>query len=1094
MKQDAPNSSLSHGLVFIALIAMASFVAADDTVWVRIHHDASHPAVQAAARLAPLRDYDGFQWGSMPESMVRNLERDNIRITIIPNPFELALGGERFDPAERSERGLAYQAEPEGDWHLIQFDGPIRAEWMQALTRSGVHVVQPLHPFSFLVWADSSRINAARALSQVRFAGAMQPEWKQQPGRSVSRSLNTRTMALISAHADLADIRYRLEQFGEVHTLAPYNRHFRIVYMDVAPDHYQHISEIPAVYTIQQIPPEAGPRGEMSNQSIAGGIDGGGNIFPGYGNWLATAGFDGSGILVGVVDGGIRESHQDLVGSTAPCVASGDFPTSCTTANSNHGSHVAGAIAGTAASGATDSAGFLRGQGTAPGAQVIQQRYASFLDSSDTENGFMVPDGMLKIFRESALSGALLANNSWGPTGSPQGYDIPTQQIDFITRDADPFTPGHQPILPIWAIMNGNGDSGGACAPSSLGSPDEAKNHFAVGSTSLQTTGGAQVQNIFRISNNSAHGPACDGRRVPHIVAPGCRTDSICAGGIGTCTSDSAYGLACGTSMAAPVVSGAIAVWAEKYLAEHGVYPSPALAKSVFTAAAHNLVGNPNADGVTMDHRPDRFQGYGRIDLDFVMYPGLEVFTFDQAHVFSQSGQDWQLELAADNANEPMRIMLAWTDAPGHGLGGETPAWVNNLDLLVEAEGENYLGNVIGDDGWSNPGGVADDRNNLEAVYLSPTQHGGNITLKVLASDIAGDALDPWNPLMTSQDFALACYNCVPAESTFTLDVQPDRLEACIPPTDPIQLETTVEIGTIGNPDDPVQLTSGGEPGGVTSAINPVSVSAPAQAIWSLTVGPSAQAGQSTATLTADDTTRALQRSLLLTLHARPDVPGLQEPQDGAENVDLLPLFVWQPVEDTLEYRVQIASDADFTQLVADEALATGTFLPDAPLETDTEHYWRVQGINDCGSGQWSEIAAFTTQADAIIALSTDSMQLTLHEGGSDSKMIEIGNLGTDPLEWMVMTDEPGGAEGSGMLSDCADSLPQPAWIETSPIQGVVDAGDNETVAVLFDAGDLVPGEYLTHICFESNDVETPVVSLEVTLSVSKLFSDRFEE
>ena len=1088
MQKHALGRFLTHSLVFTAALVLTCSVMADATVWVRIHHEATHPAVQAAARMAPLHDYGGFQWGAMPESMARNLERDNLRISILDNPFELVLGGKRFDPADRFEREPAYLAAPGGDWHLIQFDGPIRAEWLRALDLSGVEVVQALHPFSYLVWADSPRINAARALSHVRFAGAMQPEWKQPSSRSVSPGSNTRTMALISAHADLDDVQHRLEQLGEVHTLAPYNRHFRIAYMDVAPDHYQQISEIPAIYTIQQVLPEAGLRGEMSNQSITGGIDGNGTIVPGYDSWLESTQFDGNGILVGVVDGGIRESHQDLIGNTAPCVASGESPTSCTTANSNHGTHVAGAIAGHADSGTTDSDGFLRGQGIAPGAQVIQQRFEDFLDSNDADNGFMQPDGMLKIFRESALSGALLTNNSWGPTGSPQGYDIPTQQVDFIARDANPSAPGHQPVLPVWAIMNGAGDSNGQCAPSSLGSPDEAKNLLAVGSTSLQSSIGAQLPNIFRISGNSAHGPACDGRRVPHIVAPGCRTDSLSG------SSNSAYGLACGTSMAAPMVAGGVAVWAEKYLAEHGINPSPALTKSVFTAAAHDLAGNPNADGVIMNHRPDRFQGYGRVDLDFVMNPGLEVFTFDQSHVFNQSGQDWQLELAADEANEPIRIMLAWTDAPGHGLGGETPAWVNNLDLVVETDSDSYLGNVIGDDGWSETGGESDIRNNLEAVYLSPTQHNGNITLKVIASDIAGDALEPWNPAMASQDFALVCYNCVPAESTFTLDVEPDRLEACIPPTDSTQVETTIEIGAIGTPDDPVELTSAGEPDGVTSAINPVSVSAPAQATWSLTIEPQAQAGQSTATLMADDATKARQRSLLLTLHAPPEFPGLQEPLDGELDVDLLPLFAWQPVPDALEYRVQIAADAEFTQMVVDEVLATDNFLPDAPLESNSDHYWRVQGINDCGSGQWSEIAAFTTLADAKIELSTEAMQLTLQEGGSDSKVLEIGNLGTDPLDWIVMTDEPEGTENSAMLSACADSLPQPAWIETSPQQGMVDAGDSQTVEVLFNAGDLAQGEYLTWICFESNDVETPVVSLEVVLTVSALFSDRFEE
>jgi hypothetical protein len=408
-------------------------------------------------------------------------------------------------------------------------------------------------------------------------------------------------------------------------------------------------------------------------------------------------------------------------------------------------------VAGTGATGSLLN-GFLRGQGVAPGANLIQQRYGSFLGGGP---GGMVADGMLTIYKESALSGAQLSNNSWGPTGSPQGYDIPTQQIDMISRDANPDQAGAQPVLPVWSIMNGNGDAGGSCAPSSLGSPDEAKNLFAVGSTKL-LSGGNQTPAIFDISSNSAHGNACDGRRVPHIVAPGCSTDST------TSSNDSAHSSSfCGTSMASPVVSGAVALFIEKYRSEHaGSTPSPALIKAAFTAVAKDLEGFRDADNRVMGHRPDRFQGYGRIDLDAVMNPPLAVVYVEQGTLLSASGQSWSASYSAADPTQPVRIMLAWSDAKGHGLGGSTPAWVNDLDLRVSAGGEDYLGNVVGADGWSATAGVADGRNNLEGVFLRADQHGGAVSITVDASNIAADALDPYQPGDPAQDFALVCYNC----------------------------------------------------------------------------------------------------------------------------------------------------------------------------------------------------------------------------------------------------------------------------------------------------------------------------------------------
>jgi serine protease AprX len=324
-----------------------------------------------------------------------------------------------------------------------------------------------------------------------------------------------------------------------------------------------------ACTALQAIQSGGGPRGEVSNQSIVGGYDPAppNTIIPGYQTWLDSLGFDGNGVVVSVVDGGIRTTHLDVASRMLACVPSGASPTSCTSSIDSHGTHVAAAIAGTGASGVLRNGLSCAARASRPGANIVRQVYDNFLGGGP---GQMIADGMLKIYKESALSGAVLTNNSWGPTGSPQGYDIPTQQVDMVIRDANPDEAGNQQIQNVWSIMNGGGDGFGACAPSSLGSPDEAKNLFAVGSTALQTGSGAQVGQIFNVSSNSAHGNACDGRRVPSIVAPGCNTDSATAG------SDTSFDFyMCGTSMASPVVTGASAVFVEKYRSRACRTPRP---------------------------------------------------------------------------------------------------------------------------------------------------------------------------------------------------------------------------------------------------------------------------------------------------------------------------------------------------------------------------------------------------------------------------------------------------------------------------------------------------------------------------------------
>lgn len=709
--------------------------------------------------------------------------------------FRLELGGQRFDPLSSTPvLPPAWQQQSAGPaFRLVQFKGPIQPPWLAQLRHQGLTPVQYIHPFSYVVWGDRAAAERAAALPEIRWSGDFLPAFKVQPAqRELGRAVQP-TMLLLSRQADRAALGALLADSGaRVELQRPLDTHLEIMQLSVSGDAYLALAIFPGVYAIQSIPQDAGPRAESSNQSIVGnyGPPPTNTIVPGYADWLDATGFDGSGVTVAIVDGGVRTTHLDLASRIVPCVSAGQSRTSCSNSNDAHGTHVAGAVAGTGVTGSLLN-GFLRGQGVAPGASLIQQRYGTFLGGGP---GGMVADGMLTIYKESALSGAQLSNNSWGPTGSPQGYDIPTQQIDMISRDANPDEPGAQPVLAVWSIMNGNGDSGGACAPSSLGSPDEAKNLFAVGSTKL-LSGGSQTSAIFDVSSNSAHGNACDGRRVPHIVAPGCSTDSTTGSG------DSAHSSSfCGTSMASPVVSGAVALFIQKYRDQFaGSTPSPALIKAAFTAAAQNLQGFRDADNRVMGHRPDRFQGYGRVDLDAVMNPPQGVVYVEQGSPLTASGQSWSASYSAADPDQPIRIMLAWSDARGHGLGGSTPAWVNDLDLRVSAGGEDYLGNVVdAGDGWSASGGDPDERNNLEGVFLRPDQHGGAVMITVDASNIAADALDPFEPGDPAQDFALVCYNCSDvavlgaADLALALSATPDPVNVGA------ELTFTAQIGNQG--------------------------------------------------------------------------------------------------------------------------------------------------------------------------------------------------------------------------------------------------------------------------------------------------------
>jgi hypothetical protein len=150
--------------------------------------------------------------------------------------------------------------------------------------------------------------------------------------------------------------------------------------------------------------------------------------------------------------------------------------------------------------------------------------------------------------------------------------------------------------------------------------------------------------------------------------------------------------------------------------------------------------------------------------------------------------------------------MLAWTDAPGHGLGGSTPAWNNDLDLRVTADGQTFFGNVLDNAGWSTTGGAADAKNNTEAVFLQPAQHAGSVTVEVLATDINSDAL-PHDGDATDQDFALVCYNCADAvQSQADIGIVARTRSRGALPLHPVRY--SVDVTNAGPADEAVSVTS----------------------------------------------------------------------------------------------------------------------------------------------------------------------------------------------------------------------------------------------------------------------------------------------
>ena len=936
--------------------------------------------------------------------------------------YSITLGEEIFDPLVQMapvQLEWGYSSQIGDDLRLVQFDGPIQESWVNEMRETGLIPIQYIHPFTYITWSTPESRDAVLSNSHVRWSGdfingyRVLPRWRNLDATPI----NARIMVYKGVDLDIVKQELKFVGATRIEQRSLDDR-FEIVSFVTPGNSFLDISRINGVFTVQPTPTDGGLRSEMSNQVNAGNVDAGNNAFPGYRAWLNTIGIDGSGVTIAIVDGGSDDAHADLAGQFVPCQGQ-----SCGgTSSSSHGTHTAGIVGATGTSGTTDNYGFLRGQGVAPGVSLVEQVYSPT---------FQQTGGMTLLMIESHDNGAVASSNSWGPSGSPLGYDVDTLEVDVAIRDADPNAIGNQQFSYVLAIMNGNGGT------STQGTPDEAKNIFTIGSTKMRTSSGAQYTAINDISTNSAHGPCLDGRTIPHMVAPGCSVDSTIPG---------SYDLMCGTSMACPQVAGAIALFVEQYRGAYGIDPTPALIKAAFTAAAKDLAGNLDADGVTLGHPFDSKQGWGRMDLPSVLINDVgSVRYYDDPLVLDQTGDQWSVSVSPVDPAKPMRIMLVWTDALGHGLGGTTPAWNNDLDLTVSTGLSTYKGNNFGSQGWSITGGVADGKNNTEGVFLGPTAP-GVATITVTAANLNSDGIPGLGDLI-DQDFSVVCYNCA-AEPGFSVSVDPSSQSVCAPTS----VDYTVAVSQIMGYDLPITLSASAV-SGITASFSANPVIPPATVTMTVSVNGLVGDGLHTMGIVGSSTDgTAHETSAGINVSSNiPSQTVLTSPTNGQTEVAPSPTFLWQNQTGVNSWRLQVSTSASPGGIVHD-ALNIDIPSYDLPmmLETNTTYFWRVNGSNNCGDGAWSSWWTFTTSNVMTILLVDDD------NNNPDSRSIYIDMLNAAGLFYDVYD-----TQNSNNEPDAASLLGYPLVIwftgdEWGGFAGPGSAGEAALASYIDGGGHLV--------------------------------------
>ncbi len=468
-------------------------------------------------------------------------------------------------------------------------------------------------------------------------------------------------------------------------------------------------------------------------------------------------GIAGEGEIIGVADTGIDDSHADFVGNIHKIVARGRVGNHSDPLG--HGTHVAGIIAG---NGALSNAFPDKVKGIAYKSKLFFQSILT------VDNKLNLPVDLSDLFLEAYDEGVRVHNNSWGASTEAM-YTVNSIEVDD-------FVYNHKDMLLVFSA----GNSGNSKAPSnngfvdlfSVGSPATSKNVITVGASRSSRSAGGHAKLTYgqawktsfprppianeNVSGNadamaafSSRGPCDDNRFKPDVVAPGTDIASTMSGSAslaefcGTFPPNPNYALMCGTSMAAPIVTGLAAIVRQYYITIcNHKNPSAALLKATIINGARQLTSaDSNFNEPIL---PNNHQGFGIVDASLTLpntVNDFNIFFFDALDVpalqLKGTGEAKRFLIKLDCAGDSwIRVCLAYTDIPARAIQ-------NDLNLMMDevSTRKKWLGN----EGSKVPyDRFPDKTNNVEIIRIDKAS-AGDYTIKVVATNL----------LKAPQDFAL---------------------------------------------------------------------------------------------------------------------------------------------------------------------------------------------------------------------------------------------------------------------------------------------------------------------------------------------------
>jgi len=88
-------------------------------------------------------------------------------------------------------------------------------------------------------------------------------------------------------------------------------------------------------------------------------------------------------------------------------------------------------------------------------------------------------------------------------------------------------------------------------------------------------------------------------------------------------------------------------------------------------------------------------------------------------------------------------------------------------------------------------------------------------------------------------------------------------------------------------------------------------------------------------------------------------------PAPGAQDIITKPALQWNGADWATSYELMLADNPDFTGATA-KTLTSTSWVSDTDLGYSTTWYWKVRGVSDASTSEWSDVGVFTTMAAPV--------------------------------------------------------------------------------------------------------------------------------